>query len=146
LAYRDGFSPSSNLLAVFPASLKAALIGSTIVTFFATLSFGLPSVDLASDIFRLFGTVAFVFVICLFTSTIVITLLLMIFGLAIAYLARDVLTTATGSAIALASAVALSALVAILLGGLGGIIFVLPFSIPAAILFRREILLESTFP
>lgn len=132
--------------AVFAASLKAAFVGGLITAAYFTLMWLSPNGNSTSGLLGTFVFAGFILFLSISIGTIAIALCLTLFGLPIAYLLRDSLATGFGSTVAMLSAVIVSALVALLVSGGPAVLVILPYAIPAAIFFRREILLERELP
>lgn len=129
---------------VLSVSLRAGLIGALITAIGVLLLATTPS-SIDSFVGNL-TFAGFVFLIALVVGTIATALCLTIFGLPAAHLLQRSLATPTGATMAMLVAIVASAIVAFLISGGPAILVILPFSIPAAIYFRRDILLERELP
>lgn len=141
-----GFSPSSEARAIAAAGLKAGLGGSAIVGFLLAGGFAFGGSEFSfHSIYVSIWIGGAAFIISSVIGTIAVLFCLLIFGLPLAGLARTHLEGASGVAVALTAAFFVSALLAGIYGSPESILIILAYAVPAAILYRREILLERIF-
>jgi len=141
-------APSPEARAIAAASIKSAPIGAAIIVilFFVPL-IGEVSLD---QLFTSLWMVGFAWVIATFIGMIATGLCLLILGSVIARVSRAFLANSRGLALAIGSALGAIVLIGAILGWASGewptiLLLSMPYAVPAAVLYRREILLESAF-
>jgi len=142
-------APSPEARAITAASIKSAPIGAAIV---ALLFFGTPLLGEATldQLLALWWMIGLAWVIATFVGVIATGLCLLLFGSAIARISRAFLATLGGLAFAVGSAVGAVLLIGAMLGLASGdwqtvLLLGVPYAVPAAVLYRREVLLERAF-
>ena len=139
MAYNSRSIPIDALIS---ASLKAGALGALSFTAVLVQGFVLPSLTSSANAIEAIKIAGFAFLFSFFLGSLTIALCLALFGLPLAHFAERILSSGAGAIYALISAILVAALVCAFLFGLGAILFVLPFAIPAGIFFRSEILLH----
>lgn len=161
------YAPSPEARSIAGASVRSGAIGAAIITGYVLIILlrGLGMDLLSTPVENLpeaaiVAVSAFLALIALFllvfaAGTIAVGLCLLLFGAAIARLSRGFIQSWEGLLITIGSALALSYCIGWIFSGMpwptsfndtlvkGGWLFILPFAVPAAILYRREILMEQ---
>ena len=150
MARVGGYAPSPEVRAITAATIRAAALGALVVTL-AIIAIeifaGRTSVmEFAASVWGLVGIYAIAFVV----GAVATGFALLLAGAAIARLSRAQIASPAGLVIAVASAVALSGLFGVGLSDhhdtrLWLALLALPYALPAAIMYRQEILLERAF-
>lgn len=142
-------APPPEARAITVASIKSAPIGAAIIVL---LFFGAPSLGEATldQLLASWWMIGLAWVIATFLGVIATGLCLLLFGSVIARASRAFLASSAGLALALFSSLAVTLLMGGAIAMTGGewqavLLICLPYALPAAILYRREILLESAF-
>ena len=150
MARVGGYAPSPETRAIAAATIRAAALGALVVTLIFTIiiisSEGLSLTDLVDGIVMIGVMYAIAFVV----GAVATGFALLLAGAAIARLSRAQIASPAGLVIAVASAVALSGLFGVGLSDhhdtrLWLALLALPYALPAAIMYRQEILLERAF-
>ena len=150
MARVGGYAPSPETRAIAAATIRAAALGALVVTLIFTIiiisSEGLSLTDLVYGIVMIGAIYAIAFVV----GAVATGFALLLAGAAIARLSRAQIASPAGLVIAVASAVALSGLFGVGLSDhhdtrLWLALLALPYALPAAIMYRQEILLERAF-
>jgi len=142
-------APSPEARAITAASIKSAPIGAAIIVllFFGTPLLGEATLD---QLLALWWMIGLAWVIATFIGVIATGLCLLLFGSVIARASRAFLASSAGLAFAVGGSLAVTLLIGGTLtlarGDWQAVLLVcLPYALPAAILYRREILLERAF-
>ncbi|MEE4339707.1 hypothetical protein, partial [Erythrobacter sp.] len=150
-ARSEGMShaPSPEARAIAAASIKSAPIGAAIIVllFFGAPLLGEVSLD---QLFASLWMIGLAWAIATFIGMIATGLCLLLFGSVIARVSRAFLATSGGLALAVSSSLGAVLLIGAIPGWASGdwqmvLLLCLPYALSAAILYRREILLESAF-
>jgi len=140
-------APSPEARAITATTIKSAPIGAAII---ALLFFKTPLIGEATlnQLLALWWMIGLAWVIATFIGVIATGLCLLLFGSVIARASRAFLASSAGLALAVGSSLAVTLLIGGAITWTGGewqavLLVCLPYALPAAILYRREILLES---
>jgi hypothetical protein len=128
--------------AVASASLKGSLVGATLVSAFFSISIALPSPYRDFDIAALLTFAPFIFIFAFIPGIIGTYLCLMLFGMPLASLSQARLDSLFGLGIAITGALIISTILAGLISSPHFVLVLIAYALPAAIYYRREILLE----
>ena len=144
-----GYAPSPEARAIAAASIRAGAWGASAVTLVFAVMVIAADVPSFAEVLSGFLLFALLFALAFAAGTVLTGFMLLMLGAAIARLSRDWLASPGGLGLALVSALAASAAFGLLFAGVEGfsapMLLALPYAVPAAIIYRQEILLERVF-
>lgn len=142
-----GAPPSPEARAIAGAAIFSGVSGAAVLT--AVVAFRIFA-SLEGDPLWSLVLLALAFTLAFIGGTIATALMLLLAGAALARLSRSFLETRLGLVVAMGSAILVSLILGLLIAGSDGVsgasIVIMAYAIPAAILYRREILTERIVP